>query len=102
MSAPVLSPAEQAEVDRFGIHDADVIADLERNRDDVPRCSAGDSRGACGAPATHSVSCTQCGGFTGLVCAPHAARARTSTRPVTHRACGAVGPVCEIARVMPL
>jgi len=39
MSA-VLSPAEQQEVTRFGIHDDDVIADMEAHLDDIVPCIA--------------------------------------------------------------
>jgi hypothetical protein len=49
VSAPVLSPAEQEEVTRFGVHDDDVIADLESHLDDEPRCEAPK---ACDRPAS--------------------------------------------------
>lgn len=69
MTAPVLSPAEQAEVDRFGLYDEDVIADLERNQDDTPKC------GTCESPAT--VVCRlRCCGHSFLACDNCLARMR--------------------------
>lgn len=65
MTAPSLSPAEQTEVDRFGIHDDDVISRLEEHFDDVLPCTLD------GAEATHEIS-SRCCGETAFLCAQHA------------------------------
>lgn len=38
MSAPVLSPAEQDEVTRFGVHDEEILRSIEEHLDDEARC----------------------------------------------------------------
>lgn len=63
MSA-VLSPAEQQDVTRFGIHDEDVIADLENHGDEVPTCDG------CPSPAVARIVHTCCSTVE-LQCAPH-------------------------------
>lgn len=68
----VLSPAEQDEVTRFGIHDRDVITDMEKRLDTPPSC---ESRERCERPAT-VVLRHRCCGLTELVCGPCLAEAR--------------------------
>lgn len=38
MSAPVLSPAEHAEATRFGVHDEEILRDIEEHLDDETMC----------------------------------------------------------------
>lgn len=98
MTAPVLTPTEQAEVDRFGMHDEEVIADLERNQDEEPGCQVA----RCDDTATHALVCRNCRRQCGLVCDPHAARIRISIEDIIHTGCGAGGPLLELVKVVPL
>jgi hypothetical protein len=41
--APVLTPAEQVEVDRFGLHDEDILGDIAEHFDDELMCDRGDA-----------------------------------------------------------
>lgn len=60
----VLSPAEQDEVTRFGIHDEDVLRNMEEHwADDVP-CNR------CKSPATWVLICRGTCQQRGFVCAP--------------------------------
>lgn len=84
MTAPALSPAEQAEVDRFGVHDEDV---LERH-EDQPMCDRGD------APASVSLV-LRCCGASYLVCTHHLQRTRIvmlASGPRKCLTCGRVHP----------
>lgn len=86
MSTPVLSPVEQDEVSRFGIHDLDVLAEMEERADDVPPCS----RAACDRPAEVFLAMRCCG--TGwLMCEPHLRRLRAGA---TEFLKAAKRPVC--------
>lgn len=92
MSAPVLSPAEQAEVDRFGVHDADVIADLERMSDESPGCDS------CDAAATVAIRMVCCGD-SGLACDRCLASLRSDLAESKHRRfCGVCGHKFGVVR----
>ena len=56
----------------------------------------------CGVEATHQAICTSCGDVTCVVCIDHAIWARKSDRRLTHTACGARGPICDLVEVVPL
>lgn len=71
MSAPVLSPAEQAEATRFGIHDEEILRDIEERLDDDLRCTVGECEAAATVRVLH-----RCCAHMHLVCDPHLARAR--------------------------
>jgi hypothetical protein len=101
MSAPVLSPAEQAEVDRFGVHDEEIIAAIEDRSDETPICRVVRPE-PCSATATHAIVCRECGGQAGLACTVHVGVAERSTRPATHTPCGAHAPMRDLVRTVPL
>ncbi len=101
MSAPALSPTEQAEVDRFGVHDEEIIASLEDHSDETPTCGVVLPE-PCTATATHAIVCRECGAQAGLACTVHVDVAERSTRPATHAACGAHAPMRELVRTVPL
>ena len=98
MTAPALTPTEQAEVDRFGMHDEEVIADLERNQDEEPGCQVA----RCDDTATHALVCRSCRRQCGVVCDPHAARIRISDAVITHLGCGAEDRLLELIEVVPM
>lgn len=75
MSAPVLSPAEQAEAQRFGIQDAEEFAEIIERFDDVVPCAAS----GCDTAAT-AVVLTRCCGFQWFACDPHLARGIRESR----------------------
>lgn len=95
MTAPVLSLAEQAEVDRFSVHDEDVL----EHHEDQPMCDRGD------APASVSLV-LRCCGASYLVCAHHLQHTRIVMRVSSPRkciTCGHVHPDFDSAyRVVPL
>ena len=99
MSASALSPAEQAEVDRFGMHDEDVL-DLH-DESDEPLCGRGD------APAVASLV-LRCCGASYLVCAHHLRRSRitmAASGPRKCKTCGHIHPGGDFDaayRVVPL
>lgn len=41
MTAPVLSPEEQLHTDAIGLHDLDILAEMEELADETPECAAG-------------------------------------------------------------
>lgn len=88
-----LTPTEQATVDRFGIHDEDIINQLVG--DDTPACQVS----ACGATASHVLVCPHCNRQCGLCCTPHTERIRLSTVIVQHEQCGEVMFTCDIKAV---
>lgn len=102
MTAPALSGAEQAEVDRFGVHDEDVLRDLAEHADDEPACVYVTRGIPCGHLATFAVLCIECGRQCGIVCGPHAAVVSASVRPSVHGACDAHGPLRDLIRLVPL
>lgn len=61
-----LTPAEQLEVTRFGVHDPDVIDHMETHWDDEARCDEAD----CDAGVTARVS-LRCHPKTLNLCRPH-------------------------------
>lgn len=69
-----LSPAEQQEVTRFGIHDDDVLRDMEMHLGDEIGCS----RAECEAAASWSLSARCCGASLQL-CTTHLQLARIMT-----------------------
>jgi len=64
MTAPVLSPAEQAEVSRFGAHDEEILRDLAEHADDTIPC------GWCSTTATWCLS-MRCCSTDELICQKH-------------------------------
>ncbi|WP_307470105.1 hypothetical protein [Microbacterium sp. SORGH_AS_0505] len=69
-----LSPAERAEVTRFGIHDDDVLRDMESRLDEEIGCS----RAQCDAAASWSIS-ARCCGVSLQLCTAHLQLARIMT-----------------------
>lgn len=102
MTAPVLTPSEQSEVSRFGVHDEEILRHLAEHADDEPECIYVTRGGSCGQPATFAVLCTSCGRQCGLICGPHAAVVSASNRPSVHYACGARGVLSDLIRLVPL
>lgn len=102
MSTATLTPAEQGEVTRFGIHDEDALRDIVEHADDEPGCVFLRHGQACGATCTHRARCSACGGFLGTICAPHAHATLQSHHRVRHSRCLASGPTCELIEVTPL
>jgi hypothetical protein len=96
----VLSPAEQVEVTRFGVHDEDVIADMEEHRDDDVKCAV--IHPPCDDTATHMLVCTWCGGQVCPTCAVHAQSALMSWRLVRHEACGHIAAMRDMVRAVML
>ena len=92
MTAPVLSPAEQAEVDRFGLHDEDVIAEMSEHFDDAIPC------GFIGCTdLADVVMTTRCCGHQSFSCARHLAHAEARWDQLVRKAidvkCGACGRI---------
>ncbi len=102
MNAPALAPAEQPEVDRFGIHDEDVLRDLAEHADDEPACVYVTRDIPCGHLATLAALCARCGRQCGLVCGPHGVVVSTSLDAATHGSCGARGVLSTLVRLVPL
>lgn len=98
MSAPALSPAEQAEVDRFGAHDEEILAHLEERGDEEIGCQVA----RCEETATHVLVCEYCGKQAGLVCGTCSTRIGNSLTRVEHTPCHAVDMVCLLLRSVPL
>lgn len=63
-SAATLSPEEQLHVDAIGIHDLDVLADMEEHADETPQCVAGEHLAVARVVAT-------CCGNSVLTCRDH-------------------------------
>lgn len=102
MSAATLSPTEHSEAVRFGIHDADVIAEMEdRAHDDLP-CVIAEGRRRCGATATHVLVCVHCNRQAATTCERHAVIIVGSDQPARHATCGAAGALRDLVRVVPL
>ncbi|MFJ4038219.1 hypothetical protein ACIPVB_09030 [Microbacterium sp. NPDC090007] len=101
MSA-TLSPIEQATVDRFGLHDEDVLHDLAQHADDHPVCIFLTRGTSCGQLATHAVVCTACNRQCGLVCDTHAAIVTSSAAQTKHAACQASAAMRDLVRLVPL
>lgn len=97
-----LTPMEQATVTRFGIHDDDVIADMELRGDDTPRCAAKSNSEPCGLEASHTAVCSKCGIGVVLICLGHAITFGASRKFRRHRHCGNAGETRLILRVVPL
>ncbi len=102
VSAPTLSFAEQAQVDRFGLHDEDVLHDLAKHADDQPTCIYVTRGTPCGHMATHAVVCAACNGIAASICADHAAVVTASARQSKHGACQASGMLRDLVRLVPL
>lgn len=98
----ILSPTEQAEVTRFGIHDEDVITDLEERMDETPRCVVSQLGVKCTATATHVLVCRSCGRQCGLVCTPHVEEIIHASGWRGRDKCGAEGPLMDLVKVVPL
>lgn len=64
MTAPALTPAEQADVTRFGAHDEEILRDLAEHADDVIPC------GWCAVAATWRLS-MRCCNADELTCQKH-------------------------------
>ena len=103
-----LSPVEAAEVSRFGIHDADVLAGMVEHADDRLQCD----RAACDAPAELRLIRLCCARMF-FACGPHFHRHQhqvevelAKPRPHRCRWCGFRFPsdatFSEIYRVVPL
>lgn len=101
MSA-ALSPAERATVDRFGLHDEDVLHDLAKHADDQPTCIYVTHGTPCGHLATHAVVCAACNRHCGVICADHAAVVTASARQSKHGACQTSGMLRDLVRLVPL
>lgn len=86
MSAATLSPAEQDEVARIGIHDEDVIADLEGHGDEAPVCTV------CSVPAAARAVKTCCRDAY-LTCDRHLRAWRVSIDNARNAQCGVCGRV---------
>ena len=82
----ILSPAEQAEVTRFGIHDEEILRDLEEHWDDEIPCGAK----KCETAATVQVS-SRCCGRSMFLCARHYGRMVAVTQ---HHLCAPKGADC--------
>jgi hypothetical protein len=101
MSA-TLTPTEQSEAVRFGIHDEDVIAEMEGHADDELQCIITEGREKCEAAATHILVCRNCNKHAACACERHAVMVATSEQPTKHATCGAVGALRDLIRVVPL
>lgn len=87
MNAPALTPAEQATIDRFGLHDEEILRDIAEHANDTIPCVID------GKPATHRII-MRCCNATGLMCTKHAAKhRRVWTREARRNGviCGACG-----------
>lgn len=95
-----LSPAEQAEVTRFGMFDEDILRDMETHWDDALSCSR------CDHDAAWKVVCRG-GCARGALCDTCLDKVRAENKTVTFRCdyCQKVAPepgFDAIVRVMPL
>lgn len=98
MSATTLTPAEQAEVGRFGIYDEEILAEIGERFDDEPGCQIRD----CENTAAHVLVCTFCNRQCGLVCTTHGENIQRSVRHTEHVVCGEVDMLCLLVEVKPL
>lgn len=67
--------------------------------DFTPTCEAKILDGRCGEEVTHRLVCVECAHDVGLTCIEHAVYARRQRREVTHTACGAKAPMCDLVTV---
>lgn len=103
-----LSPAEQAEVARFGLFEEEILREISEHIDDVIGCL----RDGCETPAAWRIT-TRCCGNGAYLCGPHLTHSREEcSRALRYRGtaecadCGAETPTpCtyeDIFRVVPL
>lgn len=84
-----LTASERGEVSRFGIHDLDILADMEEHADDVVPCVQ------CGQESSHAVICRgQACSVRATICTPHLTQLRTENRRLSIRCdeCGFCAP----------
>lgn len=98
MSATALTPAEQAEVARFGIHDQEIIAALDEHIGEEPGCQISN----CMNTAEHVLVCTFCNRQCGLVCTTHGENIQRTVRHTQHTVCGEEDMLCLLVEMKPL
>lgn len=101
-SAPVLSPVEEREASRFGIHALEILAEMEEHADDELACKFRYNSDPCGHVATHVAICPGCNVQISVLCTGHAAAIKASVHLIAeHLRCGWTAPLCEL-KVVPL